>query len=262
MSSKATRTMQRDIERRIPTLLRGTYEYVRLEVRRTLRERSYLVFTVGLPVLLYLLFSDLGDGDTDDVKTSLMVGMAAYGGIGAALGNGSTIAEDKQLGWLRQLRITPLTSAQVVGGRLVTGLIVVLPAIAAVLAAGALFNDVTLSGPQWATITLLLWLGTAPFCLLGLGNGYRFDGNTANLANLSCSILLAVGGGLWLPADDFPDWLAELAKWTPAHGYGELSWSVTDGHAPGTVPLVSFTAWLAIFGAWAIHAYRRPSRGA
>jgi ABC-2 type transport system permease protein len=156
---------------RMRDTLGSTYRYVLFEVRRTLRDRSYVVFTVGMPVLLYLLFGGLGADDSDpaNAKVGLMVGMAAYGGVSAALGNGSTIAQDKQLGWLRQLRITPLTAFNVVGGRLVTGLVVVLPAVAAVLVSGALLGGVDLGGGQWAAVAVLLWLGAAPMCLLGLG---------------------------------------------------------------------------------------------
>jgi ABC-2 type transport system permease protein len=244
--------------------MRHTAEYVALEVRRAVRDGGYPVFTIGMPVLLYLLFSNLGvsGADAADVRTGLMVGMAAYGGLGAALGNGSVVAEDKQRGWLRQLRITPLTPAQVVAGRLVTGLVVVLPAIAGVLLAGALVNGVVLSPGRWAAVAVLLWLGTAPFSLLGLGIGYRFEGSTANLAGLACTVLLAAAGGLWIPTDSFPHWLARLAAFTPAHGYGGLSWSAADGQLPGAGAVACVAGWLVVFGGWAVYAYRRPGNGA
>ncbi|MEV6166192.1 ABC transporter permease [Streptomyces sp. NPDC052052] len=236
-------------------------DYLRLEIRRTWRDGSYVVFTIGLPVLLYLLFSNVGDGPHDSARTrlTLMVGMAAYGGIGASLGNGSTVAEDKALGWLRQLRIVPLSPAKAVAGRMLTGMLVVLPAIAAVLLAGALVDDVKLDAGQWIGIAVLLWLGTAPFVLLGLGNGYWFSSSAANNANMACTILLAVAGGLWIPVTDFPGWLAALAHWTPGHVYGAPSWTVADGSTPGLTPFLTLAGWLALFAAWAVRAYRRAS---
>ncbi len=53
-----------------------------------------------------------------------------------------------------------------------TGMVIVVPAIAAVLAAGALVNHVTLAPGRWISIIILLWAGTIPFTLFGLGNGY------------------------------------------------------------------------------------------
>jgi ABC-2 type transport system permease protein len=238
------------------------FAYLVLEVRRALRDGGN-IFGIGMPVLLYLLFSNLGvDGDKTEAHLTLMIGMAAYGGIGAALGNGSTVATDKALGWLRQLRITPLSPADAVMARVLAALALVLPPIAAVLAAGALVNGVSLSGGQWAAIGLLLWLGTAPFALLGLGNGYHFSSSHANLANIGCNIVFAVIGGLWIPTEGFPDWLARIAAWTPGNGYGRLSWAVADGGAPALSALVSVTGWLMLFGMWALYAYRRAGRTA
>lgn len=109
--------------------------YVRLEVRRALRDTGFVSFGIGMPVVMYLLFTHLGTADPA-WKTASMVAMAAYGALGAALSTGTGVAEDKGSGWLRQLRVTPMTPRQVVAGRALTGSVVVLPAIAAVLAAG------------------------------------------------------------------------------------------------------------------------------
>ena len=89
-------------------------DYIRLEVRRTLRDRGFVIFGIGMPVLMYVLFTNIGAGPGGagrEWKIASMVGMAAYGALGAAIGTGTGVAEDKQLGWLRQLRITPLSPA-------------------------------------------------------------------------------------------------------------------------------------------------------
>ncbi|WP_248958523.1 hypothetical protein [Sphaerisporangium perillae] len=49
----------------------------------------------------------LAPGDERQAALYIMVGMAAYGGMGAAFNNGTGLGEDKALGWLRQLRLTP-----------------------------------------------------------------------------------------------------------------------------------------------------------
>lgn len=38
-------------------MMRALVPYLALEVRRTLRDPSFLVFTVAMPVLMYLLYS-------------------------------------------------------------------------------------------------------------------------------------------------------------------------------------------------------------
>lgn len=240
------------------------YAYIKLEVRRTLRDVSFVVFGIGMPVLMYLLFTDIGpaDGDSADWKVASMVGMAAYGALGASLNTGTGVAADKAAGWLRQLRVTPLAPSRVVAGRAVSGSVTVLPAVLAVLAAGALINGVRLDAWQWAALALLLWAGALPFTLLGLGNGYRLGPQAMGVVNVACLMGFAVIGGLWFPLSSFPDWLASIAAYTPAHRFADLGRAVSHGSAPGLGTLTVLGGWLLAFGSYAVVSYRRSARTA
>lgn len=236
------------------------FDYLRLEVRRTLRDTGFVIGGVAMPVMMYLLFTNLGGGDDGAWKTASMVGMAAYGAVGSALNTGGGVAEDKVTGWLRQLRVTPMTSRQVVLGRALTGSVTVLPAIVAVLAAGGLVNGVRLDAWQWAATAVLLWLGSVPFTLLGLGNGYRMTAQTTGVANMVCNLGLAVAGGLWFPLALFPGWLRSVSAYTPTNRFAELGVSVTEGRAPGLTAVAVLGAWLLAFGSYAVISYRRSAR--
>ncbi|MEU9119365.1 ABC transporter permease [Streptomyces sp. NPDC048506] len=238
-------------------------DYILFEVRRTLRDRGFVIFGIGMPVLMYVLMTNIGVGSDSSAmewKVASMVGMAAYGALGAAIGTGTGVAEDKQLGWLRQLRITPLSPIRVVVGRGLTGSVTVLPAIAAVLLVGALVNGVRLPAWQWAALTVLLWIGTAPFTLLGLGNGYRLSSQSTGVVNTGCMLLIAIVGGLWFPPELFPGWLRSLSSWTPGNRFAELGRSITEGAAPSLSAVAVLVAWLALFGSYAVYAYRRAAR--
>ncbi|MHB9850766.1 ABC transporter permease [Streptomyces krungchingensis] len=235
-------------------------DYLRLEVRRTLRDTGFVIGGIAMPVMMYLLFTNLGGGDDGEWKTASMVGMAAYGAVGSALNTGGGVAEDKVIGWLRQLRVTPMTPREVVVGRALTGSVTVLPAITAVLAAGGLVNGVRLDAWQWAAIAVLLWLGSVPFTLLGLGNGYRLTAQTTGVTNMVCNLGLSVVGGLWFPLELFPGWLRSLAVYTPTNRFAQLGVSVADGHAPAAGGVAVLTAWLLAFGSYAVFAYRRSAR--
>ncbi|MEU8763146.1 ABC transporter permease [Streptomyces sp. NPDC048659] len=236
--------------------------YVRLEVRRTLRDIGFAISSVAVPVLMYLLFTNLGGQNDPSVKAAAMVGMAAYGALGAALSLGTGVAEDKSSGWLRQLRVTPMTPRQVVTGRALTGTVVVLPAIGAVLLAGALVNGVRLEPWQWAAVALALWAGSLPFTLLGLGNGYRLSAQTTGVVNVACNLGLAVAGGLWFPVDLFPGWLRAISSYTPTNRFAELGRALTEGTMPGAAALAILAAWAVLFGAYAAVSYRRSARTA
>ncbi|CAK7285095.1 ABC transporter permease [Streptomyces misionensis] len=232
--------------------------YVRLEIRRTLRDLGFVIGGIGMPVMMYLLFTNIGGAD-GAWRTAAMVGMAAYGALGSALNTGGAVAEDRAVGWLRQLRVTPMTPREVVCGRALTGVVTVLPAIVAVLAAGGLVNGVRLALWQWAVIALLLWAGSVPFTLLGLGNGYRLTGPATGVANMVCNLGLGVLGGLWFPVALFPGWLRAVSAYTPTNRFAELGDAVARGHAPGAAAIVVLTAWLLLFGAYAVLSYRRTA---
>ncbi|GAA3817616.1 ABC transporter permease [Streptomyces phyllanthi] len=234
-------------------------DYLRLEIRRTLRDTGFVIGGVAMPVMMYLLFTNLGDQD-GTWKTASMVGMAAYGALGSALSTGGGVAEDRATGWLRQLRVTPMTPREVVLGRALTGSVTVLPAIVAVLAAGGLVNGVRLDAWQWAAIAVLLWLGSVPFTLLGLGNGYRLTAQTTGVVNLVCNLGLAVVGGLWFPLSLFPDWLRSVSAYTPTNRFAGLGTAVADGHAPSPGTIAVLTVWLLLFGSYAVVSYRRSGR--
>ena len=94
-----------------------TVRYAQLSARTAIRNVRFLVLTVALPVVLYLVYPASIEGQTMDDATGysinayLMVSMAAFGGIGAALNATARIAIERQTGWNRQLRLTALTPA-------------------------------------------------------------------------------------------------------------------------------------------------------
>lgn len=238
--------------------------YIRLEIRRQLRDVGFILFGVGMPVLMYLFFTNLGveSGDKEQYARYSMIGMAAYGAMGAALAVGTGVAEDKGYGWLRQLRVTPLTPLQVVTARALTGSVTVLPALVTVLAAGGLVNGVRLAVWQWAAALGLLWLGTVPFTLLGLGNGYRLSAQATGVVNVACVMGLAILGGLWFPVSLFPHWIAAISRWTPTARLGQLGWSVVAGSAPSPGTVTVLAGWLVLAAGYAVFAYRRGARTA
>ncbi|MGW1103718.1 ABC transporter permease [Streptomyces sp. NPDC002540] len=236
------------------------FRYIVLEVRRTLRDGFFLIFGTGMPVMMYLLFTNIGGGAADEWKTASMVGMAAYGALGSAMSIGTGVASDRTLGWLQQLRVTPLAPSHAVVGRAISGSVTVLPTILTVLLAGGLVNGVRLSAWQWIALPLLLWIGALPFTLLGLGNGYRLTPQGTGVVNMACLMGFAIAGGLWFPLELLPGWLRSIGRFTPANRFADLGWAATDGHAPGSGTIAVLCAWLLLFGTYAVVSYRRSAR--
>ncbi|WP_396449917.1 ABC transporter permease [Actinomadura sp.] len=236
--------------------------YVRLEMMRLLRDPGYLVMSLISPLTMYLVFTNLDlTGKSEHAgAVYAMVGMAGFGAVGAVLNNGVSIAEDKPLGWIRQLRLLPLRPSEVVVGRTLCAMVVAVPPIVSICLAGALVNGVSLGAGQWAAVVALLWAGIAPMAVLGIGLGYLFTAQQAQMAALTCYMGLSLLGGLWVPITRFPGWLQDIGAATPINRYGELSWRVTEGHAPTPAGVMLLALWAGVFVAFAAFGYRRSTR--
>ena len=90
-----------------------------------------------------------------------MISMAAFGAIGAALmATAPRIAQERTNGWLRQLRIMPVSTRQVITAKVLAAMAWGLPAIVLVDLTAVVAHGVRMSAWQWVSIGVLLWLGT------------------------------------------------------------------------------------------------------
>ncbi|HRA51050.1 ABC transporter permease [Actinotalea sp.] len=231
---------------------------VLLETRTVLRNGEQLLITLVLPVLLLVVLTrtDLVDVGPGDRMALVAPGILALAVMSTAFTSQAiTTGFDRRNGVLRLLATTPLGRGGLVAGKV--GAVLVLQAgQVTVLSAVA----VTLGWrPEPAGIpaaVLALLLGTAAFTSLALllAGVLRAEAVLA-VANLLW-VLLLVGGGVVLPADQLPGPLAALAAWQPAGALGgALRAALTDGAAPA-VALLVLTGWAALLGAAATRWFR------
>jgi ABC-2 type transport system permease protein len=237
--------------------------YLRLEILRVLRNPMFTGYTIGFPVGFYLLFTTVfaqGPVSTTDFSAYYMVSMALYGAVGTALtGVGAPIAMERSRGWTRQLALTPLRPRQYVAIKVASAGVLSLPVIVAILVAGRLVHHVDLGLGTWLGLVPALWLGALPFVGLGIAIGYTFRDEAAQGAALTIYFLLSVAGGLWLPIEAFPGWLASVAHVLPTYRAGELSWQLLAGHSPLTGGAVVLLAWAVAFLGLAAWRFRRAA---
>jgi ABC-2 type transport system permease protein len=242
--------------------------YLTFEVRRSVRNRRYLVFAIAFPVVFYALWTGIlvGKNAPPDPRWNafFMVSMAAYGMIGASLSNAVPIAQERASGWTRQLRITPLPAAAWVATKLLVAYLVSLPAMLFVAVAAIAINHVTLEPGTWLTIAVSLAVGVLPFAGLGLLIGFVFEPGAAQGAMTITYLSLAILGGLWTPVSQFPDTLATIARIMPTYHFANLGWSAVFGAGTDLVDVLALVAWaVAIFGlvAWRYRVTEQRSRG-
>ena len=236
--------------------------YLMLELRRMLRTPGFLVFTIAMPLVVYLVFSNLGSltgQDRHDTALYAMVTIGGYGAIGAMLNYGSGVVSDRTLGWLRQLRLTPLSPVKVVLAKAVTGMLLAVPPVAAMCLAGGLVNGVSLSVGQWIAVIALMWLGASPFVVLGLGIGYVATAQTVQPVSFLSYFGMSLLGGLLIPLNVLPHGVASVGRLLPTHGYADLAVRVAFHESTSAGDIALLGTWLVLFAGFAVHAYRRAA---
>ncbi len=236
--------------------------YVASSLLIMLREWSFLAFVVAMPTAMYLFISSIyGDAGAGGVQASavMMVTMATYGGLGAAMSAGNQIQNERSTGWFRQLMITALTPAQFVTAKVLVAVGVVIPAIGVVFAAGAL-RGVRLDAGTWLGSGALLLVALLPMILLGLALGLWFKPAAASAATTLTMLTLSMLGGLWIPLELMPDAMASLGRLLPSYWAGRIGlWPIVGGDFPwqGVAVIGVWSAGLVVLGAL---GYRRAVR--
>jgi ABC-2 type transport system permease protein len=223
--------------------------YLRLQVLSAVRDPRYLMLAVAAPIGFYLLFSSLFGQETGagglQTQVALVVSMAVFGAMWAVLSaTGPRIAQERSIGWLRQLRLLPVSSSAVLAGRLVAALLVAGPAIVLVFATGAVAHGVHLEAWRWLALLAVIWIGVAPVGALGLVVGYAADAEVAFGIVYGLYMVLAALGGLWMPMSILPSGLQAIGKLLPSYRAATLGWDVLAGHALDAGSVLMLLGWM------------------
>jgi len=216
-----------------------------------------------MPIGLYLLFTGLFGAHGQRAQglpqpVELMIAMIAYGAMWAVFSaTGPRIAHERAIGWTRQLRVTPLSAASALSGKLVTALAAALPAMMLVAVTAVLSHHVQLSAAQWLAMLAAMWASVLPLALLGLAIGYLAGDEIAFPLTMALYFALGALGGLWIPLSTMPLAMQDIGQALPSNGVAELGWRIAGGQAPVPKAVLVLTAWLLGSATAALLAYRR-----
>src|SRR6266576_155781 len=91
--------------RRVPPLGGFNLTFLYLEIRRLLRNRRTVAFTLVIPVVFFLVFTGgkrLQQLGGPQLQAETMIGIAVYGAMTAATSGGALVSVERALGWSRQ----------------------------------------------------------------------------------------------------------------------------------------------------------------
>jgi ABC-2 type transport system permease protein len=239
---------------------------IRLEIRRTLRNKKFMFFSVIYPAGLFLVIAGPQDDTTIAGTGGLtlgafyMVAMASFGALTAVLmGNSERIAKEREQGWVRQLRLTSLPGRGYVLAKIASAAVVSLPSIIVVFLLAAAIKHIELAPWQWLALTGVIWAGSLCFAALGVAIGYVATGDAVRPITMIIYFGLSILGGLWLPTTTYPQWLQNITQWLPTHAYAGLGQAIELGGAPHSKDVAIMAAYFVIFAGGAAWLYRKDT---
>jgi ABC-2 type transport system permease protein len=237
--------------RNVPPMGGFNLTMLRIELKRMVRNRRTVFFTLVMPVILYLIIgtNDTYSGDREgsgNVSAYILISMAAYGAVLASTSGGAMVATERAQGWSRQLRLTPLAPIAYIMSKAIVALALGALSVAAVNVVGALTGKAEMPLHVWILAAIIAWLGSIVFAAFGLFMGYLLPSENVMQVLGPLMAGLAAVGGLWFPiaADSV---MGHISAATPIYGLAQLARWPLYGCAPHLFWIVNLLGWLAVF---------------
>jgi ABC-2 type transport system permease protein len=227
------------------------------EVRRTFRSPRFVIFTVGFPLVYFLIFSGIYASGPDGAQAlvALMVMMSAFGAISASISVGSRVAIERGIGWNRQLRLTPLPGWGYLAVKAAVAMLVALPA----LVVAAAVKGVDLSALTWLRVFLAAWIGVLPFAAIGLLVGMAATPDSAQGMSTVTMLLFSILGGVLIPPSVLPSVMVSIAKLLPSYWIVDTAMGQAFGTGISAQGVAVMLGWLLVAGALVAVRYRRDA---
>lgn len=252
------------LDRPTPSMGGFSVEILRLEVRRLLRNRRTVLFTLIMPVIFFLIFGLNGAyanqrSGSGNVSAFVMISMALYGAVLATASGGAMVSIERAAGWSRQLRLTPLSPTAYIATKMLTSLVLGLAAVLAVYVVGAITGKPSMPAHVWIITALCVWIGSLLFAAFGLFIGYLLPSENVMQIIGFALMLCAFGGGVFIPLSQFSPTLQTLAQYTPLYGLSQIVHYPLTGGTLHVTWVVNLIVWLVVFVAGAVWRFRRDT---
>ncbi|GMA14795.1 ABC transporter permease [Deinococcus metallilatus] len=247
--------------RRAPLLPLLT-QLVLAELRRLARNPMFALATLGFPILFFALFGLPAVHEKTaagvNVGQYILVSFGTYSLLTLAMFSfGAAVASERTGGWLRLLRASPLPAPLYLLAKVIAALLFSALSLALLYAFAHFVGGVTLPAGQALLIAGKLLLGMVSLIALGLCIGFLANPTSASVIAQIISVLVSFGSGLFVPLDQLPKFVQNLAPYLPSYHLAQIGWNTLAGQgndAPHWVWLAGYTLVFALVAAW---AYRR-----
>jgi ABC-2 type transport system permease protein len=236
--------------------------YTRFELLRAFRNRRFLFFSLGFPLVLFFAIAAPQAGDKDLSGTGIsalayyMTALASFGTMMSMISSGSRIAGERQAGWTRQLRVTPLPARAYLRAKVVTAYAMAISSLLLLYIAGFALGA-RLPAGSWLAMTGLILIALLPFAALGIGLGHLLNVDSIGPLTGGLVSLLAVVSGTWFPVTS--GFLHDIGMFTPSYWLVQAGRISVHGAGWGARGWITIIVWTVVLGQFARVAYRRDT---
>ncbi|MFD1179578.1 ABC transporter permease [Paenibacillus puldeungensis] len=223
----------------------------KVEFLRIWRNPYYVFWSLLMPIIFYFIFTKVVNTGVDNQgewQAHYLMSMAAFSVMGSAIMQmGIRLVQERNQGWTTLLGVTPLSSSVYFLGKMFGQTVMHLCSILIIFIAGFFINGVSLSISEWILSGLWILIAAIPFLALGTLIGSMKRADTASGISNVLYLLLALGGGMWMPMEIFPKVMQQIGKWLPSYNYGNGAWMIIQGEAPELRSVAILLGYLAVF---------------
>ena len=240
--------------RKVPGLGGFNATLLSIELKRVLRNRRTVIFTLVLPLVLLLTIGNqrnwsesIGRGN---LAAYLMVSMGLYGAALTAASGGAAVATERAVGWSRQLRLTPLNPVAYILTKALIALVMGGIVLTMVNIVGKVQGHAHMSAGIWIACIFTSLFCTLTFAALGVFVGYLVPSeNVMQILGPGLAVLSLLGG-IFTPLTNFPQAVRVVAYFDPMFGVGTVARAPLTHDLPWYA-VVNAIVWLALFVAGA-----------
>ncbi|MDO5049203.1 MAG: ABC transporter permease [Actinomycetaceae bacterium] len=257
-----TVTTARPLSQRTPTPpIHGFWPVTFKNVIIAMTNPWNLVFTIGLPVMIYLIFGTIEMAEQPlehgNVAAAVLVSMAQYATVMAISMLTAEIAIESSKGWTRTMALTPLGVRAYMFAKVLISVIVGIIVLILIFTIGHATGS-QMDFPTWVTtFGLIVILSVVP-ALLGLVVAAMVGGEQAYGVLGGSVALLGFLSGMFVPLDQLNEFFQTFAKFTPLWGMNQIALGPLTGWTEfDHLAIVNVLAWVAIMAAGAAALSKR-----
>ncbi len=234
--------------------------YLRFELLRTVRNVRFFVLSLAFPLVLFYLVA----GANRHVRLGgvsfplyYMVGMATFGAMSAVMSSGGRIAQERFVGWTRQMRITPLSARTYFRAKVVSSYLMACLTLLLLYLAG-LTLGVSLAPGDWLQMTGLVLVGLVPFVVLGILLGHLLTPDSIGPALGGGVALFSILGGAFGPIGQ-KGALHQIVRLIPSYWLVQARDVALGGRVWPAEAWIVILVWTAVLLRLTVRVYQRDT---